>query len=141
MVESPSAKYQIASIRPNQLAWGRDHLHLSGGYRGDQNTFAAASPHLDLRSDDHQRGAAGWGVFPRFDQLLVLTDLNGTGVSQWRLPRWFYPDGNKLPLTYHGNVQKRWRRDARHAYLEKRRQGAGIRPRTRSLPRGRRVVG
>ena len=38
-------------------------------------------------------------------------------MSQWRLPRWFYPDGNKPPLTYHGNVQKRWRRDANHAYL------------------------
>ena len=71
---------------------------------------------LDLGSGD-QRGVAGWGVFPRFDRQLVLTDPNGAGVSQWRLPRWFYPDGNKPPLTYHGNVQKRWWRDADHAYL------------------------
>ena len=55
-------------------------------------------------------------MFPKFDQRLVLTDPNGRGVSQWRLPRWFYPDGNKPPLTYHPD-RRRWRRDADHAYL------------------------
>ena len=42
---------------------------------------------------------------------------NGAGVSNWRLQRWFYPDGNKPPLTYHPD-RKRWRRDAHHAYLQ-----------------------
>ena len=56
-------------------------------------------------------------MFPRFDRRLVLTDPNGSGVSKWRLPRWFYPDGNKPPLTYHGNVPERWRRAAGQAYL------------------------
>ena len=55
-------------------------------------------------------------MFPRFDQRLVLTDPNSPGVSNWRLPRWFYPDGNKPPLTYHPD-RKRWRRDANHTYL------------------------
>ena len=55
-------------------------------------------------------------MFPKFDRRLVLTDPNGAGVSQWHLPRWFYPDGNKPPLTYHANP-KRWRRDSNHAYL------------------------
>ena len=59
---------------------------------------------------------AGWGVFPKFDQRLVLTDPNGAGVSQWRLPRWFYPDGNKPPLTYHPD-RRCWRHDANYAYL------------------------
>ena len=54
-------------------------------------------------------------MFPKLDQRLVLTDPNGAGVSNWRLPRWFYPDGNKPPLTYHPD-RKRWRRDANHAY-------------------------
>ena len=57
------------------------------------------------------------GVFPRFHQRLVLTDPNGAGVSNWRLPRWFYPDGNKPPLTYHPDPT-RWQRDASHAYLQ-----------------------
>ena len=52
-----------------------------------------------------------------FDRRLVLTAPNGTGVSQWQLRRWFYPDGDEPPLTYHGNVTERWRRDADHAYL------------------------
>ena len=55
-------------------------------------------------------------MFPKLDQRLVLTNPNGAGVSNWRLPRWFYPDGNKPPLTYHPD-RKRWRRDANHAYL------------------------
>ena len=60
--------------------------------------------------------STGWGVFPRFDRRLVLTDPHGAGISNWRLPRWFYPEGNKLPLTYHPD-RKRWQRDADHAYL------------------------
>ena len=80
----------------------------------------AASLKLDLGHDDDRCEIAGWGVFPRFDQRLVLTDPNGAGVSNWRLPPWFYPDGNKPPLTYHPD-RKRWRRDADrayHAYLQ-----------------------
>ena len=110
-------KHRVADIGPNDLLWARHHPHLSGGYRGDQNTVCAASLKLDLGSKNDQRGTTGWGVFPKFDRRLVLTDPNGTGVSQWRLPRWFYPDGNKPPLTYHGNVPERWRRDTDHAYL------------------------
>ena len=37
-------------------------------------------------------------------------------LPNWRLPRWFFPDGNKPALTYHPDP-KRWRRDANHAYL------------------------
>ena len=38
------------------------------------------------------------------------------GVSNWRLPRWFYHDGDKPPLTYHPD-RRRWRHDDNHAYL------------------------
>ena len=55
-------------------------------------------------------------MFPKFDPRLVLTDPNGAGVSNWRLPRWFYPDDNKPSLTYHPD-RRRWHRDAGHAYL------------------------
>ena len=109
-------KYRVADIGPDDLPWARHHPHLFGGYRGDQNTVYAASLQLDLGNDDDGREIAGWGVFPKFDRRLVLTDPDGAGVSNWRLPRWFYPDGNKPPLTYHPDP-KRWRRDADHAYL------------------------
>ena len=109
-------KYPVADIGPDDLPWARHHPHLFGGYRGDQNTVYAASLKLDLGTDDDGREIAGWGVFPKFDRRLVLTDPDGAGVSNWRLPRWFYPDGNKPPLTYHPDP-KRWRRGADHAYL------------------------
>ena len=109
-------KYRVADIGPNDLSWARHHPHIFGGYREDRNTVYAASMKLDLGGGDDQCDIAGWGVFPKFNRRLVLTDPNGAGVSNWRLPRWFYPDGNKPPLTYHPDP-KRWRRDADHAYL------------------------
>ena len=108
-------KYLVADIGTNDLPWARHHPHLFSNYRADNNTVYAASTKLELGRDD-QCEIAGWGVFPRFDQRLVLTDPNGAGVSNWRLPPWFYPDGNKPPLTYHPD-RKRWHRDANHAYL------------------------
>ena len=109
-------KYLVADIGPNDLPWARHHPHIARDYRDDKNTVYAASTTLDLGGDYDRREIAGWGVFPKFDQRLVLNNPNGAGVSNWRLPRWFYPDGNKPPLTYHPD-RKRWRHDANHAYL------------------------
>ena len=109
-------KHLVADIGPNDLPWARHHPHISRDYRDGKNTVYAASTKLDLGSEDDRCEIAGWGVFPKLDQRLVLTNPNGPGVSNWRLPRWFYPDGNKPPLTYHPDP-KRWRRDDNHAYL------------------------
>ena len=46
---------------------------------------------LDLGGTADRPKSVGWGVFPRFDQRLVLTNPDGAGVSDWQLPRWFYP--------------------------------------------------
>ena len=109
-------KHLVANIRPNELVWARHHPHLFSGHYDDKNTVYAASMKFDMGWDDDRCAIAGWGVFPRFDQRLVLTNPNGPSVSHWRLPRWFYPDGNKPPLTYHPDP-RRWRRDANHPYL------------------------
>ena len=109
-------KYRVADIGPNDLIWARHHPHLFSEYRDDANTVYTASTKLDLNDGADQLGIPGWGVFPKFDRRLVLTDPHGAGVSNWRLPRWFYPDGNKPPLTYHPD-RSRWRHDADHAYL------------------------
>ena len=89
-------------------------------FRGTSTTTTpcthVASMKCELGGGGDGREIAGWEVFPKFDRRLVLTDPNGTGVSNWRLPRWFYPDGNKPPLTYHPD-RKRWRREANHVYL------------------------
>ena len=91
----------MADIGPNDLPWARHHPHLYSKYRDDKNTVYAAAAKLELGSDDDGREIAGWGVFRRFDR---------------RLQRWFDPDRDKRPLTYHPD-QRRWRRDADHAYL------------------------
>ena len=82
-------KYRVADIGPNELTWARHHPHLFSNYRDDKNTVYAASLKLDLGSDGGKCGIAGWGVFPKLDQRLILTNPNGAGVSDWRLPRWF----------------------------------------------------
>ena len=110
-------KYRVTDIRPDHIPWARHHPHLFSNYRDDKNTVYTASKKLDLGGDYDQRDIAGWGVFPRFDRRLVLTNPNGPGVSNWLLPRWFFPDGDKPPLTYHTD-RKRWRHDANHAHLQ-----------------------
>lgn len=107
-------KHGVADIGPYDLARARYHPHVLSGYRDGNNTVYAAM-NLDLGGYDHC-DIAGWRVFTRFDQRLALTDPHSAGVSNWPLPRWFYPDGNKPPLTYHPD-RKRWRRDAEHSYL------------------------
>ena len=109
-------KYLVADIGLDDLTWARHHPHLFSDHYDDKNTVYAASMKLDLGGEDDRCKSAGWGVFPRFDPRLVLTNPDGAGVSDWRLPRWFYPDGNKPPLTYHSD-RKRWRPGANYAHL------------------------
>ena len=112
--------------------------HLFSQYRDDNNTVYAATMNLELGGVD-AREIAGWGVFPKLDQRLVLTDPHGTGVSNWQLPQWFYPDGNKPPLTYHLD-RKRWRRDADRAFLQSVGRGQEFVLDLAHYPRGRRLV-
>ena len=94
-------KHLVTDIGPNDLPWARHHPHIFSEYGDGKNTVYAASMKLDLGGASDRPKSVGWGVFPRFDQRLVLTNPDGAGVSHWRLPRWFYPDDNKPPLTYH----------------------------------------
>ena len=85
----------------------------------NNNTRYVASAQLDLGGGLKGGGAKGAGVFPRFDERLLLTEP-GKSVSRWRLPRWFDPAGRKSALTYHRNP-KRWERrrgDSKHVYLQ-----------------------
>ena len=92
--------------------WAHYHDHF--GWSGDPvNTLYVARKRLNLGKADSAPGA---GVFPKLDDRLILTEPGGP-VSRWRLPRWFFPDGNKTPLTYHPDPA-RWRRDDEHAYLK-----------------------
>ena len=66
---------------------------------GNGNTRYAASADLNL-GDGAIAPGLGAGVFPKLDKRLVLT-LDGRPKSHWKLPRCFYPDGDKQPLSHH----------------------------------------
>ncbi len=65
----------------------------------NSNTRYVAPQKLDLVDG---LDASGAGVFPKLDDRLVLT-MAGHSVSHWKLPRWFYPDGDKEALSHHRN--------------------------------------
>ena len=103
---------KVDQIRNDEhFSWATYHCHFS--WEGDpSNTLYMASNQLDLGDGLKVTGA---GTFPRLDERLVLTKPGGS-ASQWRLPRWFYPDSGKTPLTYHPDP-KRWSQDNNYAYL------------------------
>ncbi len=108
---------KVDDIRHDEkFDWATYHCHFSSS--GDpRNTLYVATDQLDLTDTVTMPGA---GVFPKFDERLVLTEPGGL-VSRWRLPRWFYPDGDKTSLTYH--PRELWRQDGNFAYVQRRGPG------------------
>ena len=104
---------KVHQIRADETLfdWASYHCHF--GFNDPSNTLYVATHRLDLNDTV---ASPGYGVFPRFDERLVLTKPRGS-ASQWRLPRWFYPSGNKTPLSYHRN-RVRWKRTHDCAYLQ-----------------------
>lgn len=101
-----------------ELPYAAHHPHLQ--YPGHNNTLYIGSDRLDLGAGPI---ALGSGVFPEYDQRLVLT-REGKSKSHWQLPRWFYPDEGegRAPLSRHDpktNTTNRWdlSPDGRHTYL------------------------
>lgn len=93
-------------------AWAMYHPHCVGGY-SPRNTLYIASEHLTLAGITTP--LPGAGTFRHYQDNLCLTTPNALRTL-WRLPPWFYPAGDKPPLTYH-TVPLRWSRDADYTYL------------------------
>jgi hypothetical protein len=102
--------------------WGRYHPHLHGDSEAN-NTLYVARDRLGLGGVSGR--VAGGGVFERFEERLQLT-APGRTRAVWRLPRWFFPEDGRRPLTYHGN-EERWTITEDHVIL-------------RSVPRGQEFV-
>ena len=103
---------KVEEIRHHKdFEWATYHCQFRW-YGDPRNTIYIATDRLNLNDTDI---AAGAGVFPKVHERLVLTQ-EGRPVSNWRLPRFFYPGGGKTPLTYHPDL-KRWGHDQNHAYL------------------------
>lgn len=98
--------------------WLHYHPHIvNANLYGDNNTIYVARDELNLNGKDS--AIAGAGIFPQFNDALRLTAPDEHRRSYWRLPRWFYPFGNRPrpPLTYHENPG-RWILNGDHVILE-----------------------
>lgn len=111
-------KYDLTGPeRKNVPGWARHHPHMQYPAGGTNNTLYIASDVLDI---GNRFKAPGAGLFPKFHEDLLLTNPTGTALTDWRLPRWFYPSAGKTPLTYHDprrNKVNPWDHPGNYAYL------------------------
>jgi len=91
--------------------WATYHAHLD---RSLVEQVFIASRHLWLGSSTR---TAGGGVFGKYHDDLCLTDRGQNHRSLWRLPRSFYPAGEKKPLSYHESMA-RWQMKDHCAILQ-----------------------
>lgn len=106
---------KVDELAKDELPWSRYHPHRHPSRRKDPtNTLYIASKALNLGD---RAIAPGAGCFPEFHERLMLTNPNGSGVTDWRLPLCFYPDNGKCPLTYHHNPD-RWKHGEKYTYLQ-----------------------
>ena len=111
--------HKVDELAKDELPWTRYHPHRHPSRNRDStNTLYIASCGLNLGSGSI---APGGGCFPEFHERLILTNPNGSGVTDWRLPRCFYPDNDKSPLTYH--PRHLWRQKDKYAYVQRRGPG------------------
>ena len=110
---------KVDELAPDELPWARYHPHRSLSRAKDStNTLYIASCGLNLGGGSIAPGA---GCFLKVHERLVLTNPNGSGVTDWRLPLCFYPDAGKTPLSYHGNCN--WCCDDKYTYVQRRGPG------------------
>ena len=106
---------KVDTLTKDELPWTCYHPHRHPSRGTDlTNTLYIAACELNLGDGQIVPGA---GSFQQFHEQLLLTNPNGSGVTDWRLPRSFYPDNGKCPLTYHPKLH-RWKHDDRYAYLQ-----------------------
>ena len=113
---------QIAEILPIESSkpssgyeWAEYHPHFR--QEGESNNVVyLASRDLEIHgveTDD----LSGAGVFTHFSPKRQLTASSAENTTTWNLPAWFHPNGNRTPLTYHGDA-RRWRRQGERTELK-----------------------
>ena len=108
---------KVDDIRNDEkFHWATYHCHFSF-LDDDRNTLYMATEELEVSNDLIVPGA---GVFSKYSERLALTET-GRSASQWRFPRWFYPEGARTPLSCH--PRKLWRHDDSFTYVQRRGPG------------------
>lgn len=105
--------YHLGDNLESAPGWARYHPHFFGD-RGQNNTLYVAAPRLS--SSNRRSPLPGAGIFENVDSDLLLT-VHGGSRTMWALPPWFYPQGDKPPLSYHGNME-RWDLRSDHVLLD-----------------------
>ncbi|WP_145965871.1 hypothetical protein [Hahella sp. KA22] len=87
--------------------WLSDHPHIlaAENFKHSSNTIYVASEKLSIGGKE--TAFPGGGCFPRFEDILQLTQANVSSRSSWKLPGFFFPPDKKPTLTYHKNPT-RW---------------------------------
>ncbi len=108
-VEDTGERWKFIDDKPQHVLWGwlqvgAKHNCGEGDEElrcscGNANVRYVARKQLDMGKGIDAPGA---GVFPQYDERLLLTDPERDGVTHWRLPKIFHPHPPKTPLTYHG---------------------------------------
>ena len=120
-VELKHGRWRFVRSSPRQhilFGWLQvGSIHIETWDSNEESSWYVAAECLTVGNDLIAPGA---GVFPSFDERLLLSKPGGS-ASEWRLPRWFYPEPSKTVLTYH--PRKLWTRDDRYAYVQRRGPG------------------
>lgn len=94
----------VNTLKPSELEWARYHPHFNKP-DAKNNTLYIAQDHLTLSNLDKR--VSGAGVFPLITPEIILTAPDSLKVSEWRLPKEFFPGESRTPLSYHQNLS-RW---------------------------------
>ncbi|MCY3728391.1 MAG: hypothetical protein OXF97_05260 [Nitrospira sp.] len=103
------------SKSPSGYEWAAYHPHFDRVHEPN-NVVYVASRHLEMDGVE-TNSIPGAGVFSFFSTEQQLTASRAEKTTTWNLPAWFHPTGNRMPLTYHRNVQ-RWRRQGERTELK-----------------------
>jgi len=91
-----------------EYPWLARHPHLHGCRDSNNTIYVGTGTHPKNKKDVKNLGG---GIFRSIKETLILTDPSQQKRSFWKLPHWFYPTQDKMPLSYHSDLT-RWHRTA-----------------------------
>jgi hypothetical protein len=112
-------KYCLKNEWRNVPKYGQSHTHFVNRHEHDEecdnNTLFIGANKISLSKES--QNTSGYGQFPLFNPSLCLTCQTSPNRALWELPAWFYPDADKKPLSYHGDI-KRWTKNGKTVLLQ-----------------------
>ena len=108
-----ASRHPVADLPEVLRPWAAYHPHCRQPGATNNRLYVAGET-LDLPGSG--RGLAGSGVLCNEAVAPVLSDPDARLPSQWRLPRWFYPERGRRPMSYHLKPE-RWHLQGDYCHL------------------------